>query len=497
MHSIFEIIRQYHMIEEGMRVVAGISGGADSVCLLYALCEYRKQLPFGLTVVHVEHGLRGEESLADAEFTRKLCERFGVPCHIVHAQVEERVRAEGISTEEAGRRERYRIFREIKEEGGAQRIAVAHNQNDQAETVLWNLARGSGLRGLAGMSPVRGDIIRPPLFTDRERIEQILVEAGLPWRTDRTNLQQDYTRNRIRLAVLPLMERELNAQAVGHIAGAGERLRQVQEYLDRVTNRAAKQCVFREGEDVCVRLAELSGWEELIREELLKRAVSLSGGLRDFGSTHLRALLILCGMDCGKELSLPGGLRAVREDGILRLVRGGGAEQNPVPGVGQREIVLPEPDGQANKGCLRVGGRRIRYELLENSPELMCQIIEKKYTKWLSYDIVKDNALVFRTRQTGDYLIVNREGGRKKLKDYLIDRKLPREQRDRQLLLTAGSHVLWIVGDRISEAAKVTKDTECVLKIQVEEELDEREDSNHADGTGSQREDRSDRRAHQ
>ncbi len=555
MRGIFETIRQYHMIDQKMRVVAGVSGGADSVCLLYVLCEYRRQTPFELYVVHVEHGLRGEESLADARFTQELCGKLGVPCRVVPAQVERVSQEEGISVEEAGRRERYRIFREIKEECAAQRIAVAHNQNDQAETVLWNLARGSGLRGLGGMSPVRDDIIRPLLFTSRERIEQILAEAGLGWRTDRTNLQQDYTRNRIRLSILPQMERELNTRAAEHIADAAGRLKRVQEYLDLVTDSVEEQCIRRERDSVCVSLQALRAQDGLIQEELLRRAVSLCGGLRDFGDVHLRALLHLCTLDCGREISLPGRLRAVREAGILRLcpaqendllrLRSAGkadvlqthtaqesdlsqlkgkngaawvnlrAELSPgtevyeikVPEAGKLQAAQHEPglgapeadaqtqageDGQS--GSLCICGWSVRYEFLENSRELMGQIVEKKYTKWLSCDTINDDVLSLRTRKPGDYLIVNRDGGRKKLKDYLIDQKIPREQRDRLLLLTAGPYVLWVVGQRISEAAKVTEDTKRVLRVQVEEVLKvqaeegvhEGKDTDPADGAGSQ-----------
>ncbi len=560
MQDIFDTIRNYHMIEAGTSVVAGVSGGADSVCLLYVLYAYRRQVPFALTVVHVEHGLRGDESLADAAFTRDLCEKLGVPCRIVPAEVKQLARTEGLSVEEAGRRERYRILREAMEACGAQRIAVAHNRDDQAETVLWNLARGSGLRGLGGMSPVRGEIIRPLLFTGRERIEQILTEAGLSWRTDRTNLQQEYTRNRIRLSILPQMERELNGRTAEHIAAASCHLRLVQEYLDRVTARTGEKCIFRDRDGVCVDLRLLLQEEVLIQEEVLKQAVAACGGLRDFGNVHMQALLRLCASDCGSRVSLPGRLEAVREDGILRLVqRAAGASagapvDTPVDaGEGKEPLMIPVPaavlqrrsrtgtisvsvqneSGHALQGStgnceatrasaknvsvygaengtedkaeneiedktedgvgdeMRSGSFcacewRFKYEFLENSPELMCQIIEKKYTKWLSCDTINYHALSFRTRRPGDYLVVNAAGGRKKLKDYLIDCKIPRDQRDRIWLLADGSHVLWVVGYRISEAAKVTEDTGSILKVQAEEKVYEGEDKDFTDGAGGQ-----------
>ena len=544
MQDIFDTIRNYHMIEAGTGVVAGVSGGADSVCLLYVLCAYRRQVPFALTVVHVEHGLRGDESLADAAFTKSLCEKLGVPCRIVLAEVKQLARTEGLSVEEAGRRERYRILREAMEACGAQRIAVAHNRDDQAETVLWNLARGSGLRGLGGMSPVRGAIIRPLLFTGRERIEQILAEAGFSWRTDRTNLQQEYTRNRIRLSILPQMERELNGRAAEHIAAASCHLRLVQEYLDRVTARIGEECIFRDRDSVCVDLRLLLQEEILIQEEVLKQAVAACGGLRDFGNVHMQALLRLCASDCGRRISLPGRLEAVREDGILRLAQraAGASAAAPVDapvdaGEGKEPLMIHVPkavlQGRSRAGTIsesvqnesghavqrsvasremisasaqnesargigdRIGDEtrsgsfcagewRFKYEFLENSPELMYQIIEKKYTKWLSCDTINYHALSFRTRRPGDYLVVNAAGGRKKLKDYLIDCKIPRDQRDRIWLLADGSHVLWVVGYRISEAVKVTEDTGSILKVQAEEKVHEREDKDFTDGAGGQ-----------
>ena len=478
MHRIFEVIEAYHMIEPGMHVIAGVSGGADSVCLLYVLCEYRKRTSFELTAVHVEHGLRGEESMGDARFTQQLCMHLEVPFRLVHADVKGIVKEQGLSTEEAGRMERYRIFREIKRECGAQKIAVAHNENDQAETVLHHLVRGSGLKGLGGICPVRDDIIRPLLFTQRKEIEEILTQAGLSWRVDRTNLELEYTRNKIRLSILPQMERELNDQAVEHISQAAKRLRQVQAYLERVAGQAAQRCIscapasggahcqeageLKESQtdkcSVCILLMPFLEEDELIQQELMRKALSMCGGLRDVGAVHIESLMKLARMGRGREISLPGGIRAVREEQKIRFVPGSHRESPPV-----REIVIDGP------GRYQTPEWDISVELLDNSETLYAQIIkEKKYTKWLSYDTINDDILL-RTRRTGDYLVINEQGGRKKLKDYLIDCKIPRDKRNQMWLLAEGSHILWVMGYRISEAAKVTRATKKVIKIQLEE----------------------------
>ncbi len=486
MQHIFDTIEKYHMIEEGMHIIAGVSGGADSVCLLLVLCEYRRRVAFTLGAVHVEHGIRGGESLGDAAFVEELCRSLSVPLSVRHIDVPQLARKRGTSLEETAREERYRIFAEQAQEEayrnlvgqehtepyrsfaerGQQtqsvRIAVAHNRGDQAETVLWNLVRGSGLDGLCGMHPVRGNIIRPLLFTDREEIEKILRDAGLSWRTDATNLETEYTRNKIRLSVVPLLEKELNPQAAAHIAGVSGQLRQVQEYVKGQVHKASERCLAGNGCEVQLLLAPFFEEEELIRAELIKAALErCCGSRRDIGSIHIEAVRALCEKDCGRGLDLPYGVKAVRQDGIVKFSR---TSQKKKGVLRQAEpITLPVC------GRITAAGFRIRTEVLENCEEIMAQAVqEKKYTKWFSYDIIKSN-VVLRTRQTGDYLTVGAECGRKKLKDYFIDCKIPREDRDAQLLLADGPHILWVVGARISEAAKVRPETEKVLKIQLEE----------------------------
>ncbi|MCD8023652.1 MAG: tRNA lysidine(34) synthetase TilS [Lachnospiraceae bacterium] len=530
-NEIFQTIRDYHMIEPDMRVIAGVSGGADSVCLLDVLRRYQEETPFSLLVVHVEHGLRGQESLDDAAFVKALCEKWKLPCRVVSAKVRDRAAAEGLSCEEAGRAERYRIFERLSEEWKAERIAVAHNQNDQAETVLWNLSRGSGLRGLGGIRPVQGKLIRPLLFTSRADIEAYLREVGLVWRTDRTNLELEYTRNRIRLSLLPQMERDLNAQAGRHIAEAAGRLREVQEYLDQMTDEAAARCIetaswqdiskqdklsarsipeisesektskksiikqdgtrtsqaflpgceSQAGTLVTLRISSYKKEAPLIQRELLRRALRLCGGLKDVGAAHLAQLDALAGMDCGKSLNLPGKIRAVREDGILRFEKkcsSDAAEDRSVAGTPRKASDIGVANNYSAEGGLpdirltvpgstMYGSWRVKTELTENRPELKKYFLkEKKYTKWISYDTIEDS-LQLRTRKQGDYLVIDARGGRKKLKDYFIDQKIPRYMRDRILLLADGSHILWVVGWRLSEAAKVTADTRRVLKVQV------------------------------
>ena len=465
--EIFETIEKYKMIRPGMRVLAGVSGGADSVCLLYALKEYKKKVPFHLKAVHVEHGIRGQESLQDAQWVAELCREWGIPCQVAHCPVESLAREEKLSLEEAGRKARYRIFEKERELWQGDRVAVAHNQGDQAETLLFRLARGSGLKGLGGIRPVQGNIIRPLLFLPRTQIEAILKKQGIGWRTDRTNLEPEYTRNRIRLEILPALESQVNARAGEHIAGAALRLQEVWEYLEGQVDQAEAACVFQEnrkGKQTWVlNLPSFFEQHKLIQKELLRRCVEkCTGGLRDVGSVHLEALERLAGLPCGRECPLPGGRKAVSEKDSLRFLER--CKDREEEHKHREELMLRE------NGTVYFQGMKVRVDFLERHQLSAEEFMEeKKYTKWLACDTINQN-LCLRTRRTGDYLVVNESGGRRKLKDYLIDLKIPKDQRDGIWLVAQESHVLWVVGYRISEAAKVRENTYRVMKIQIEEE---------------------------
>ena len=171
-----EMIRRYRMIEEGDHVIAGVSGGPDSVYLLFLLMQYKKSVPFSISVVHVEHGIRGQESREDAQFVQQLCRKMEIPFFLFEVDAQKEAKTKKISTEEAGRILRYAAFEEACRRYGGNKIAIAHNEDDQAETILWNLSRGSGLAGLCGMQPFRGKLIRPMLTTSRTEIEQWLEE---------------------------------------------------------------------------------------------------------------------------------------------------------------------------------------------------------------------------------------------------------------------------------------------------------------------------------
>lgn len=468
--KVLEYIRKYHMIEKGDRVLIGLSGGADSAALFHILRKYQKELGFELLAVHVNHGLRGAEAQRDQEFVETLCREYEIPCQAVEMPVRQMAAQRKIGLEEAGREARREVFQICRENGKCTKLALAHHKNDQAETMLHHLARGTGLAGLSGFSPADGFCIRPLLCLEREEIEHYLQEAGFAHVEDSSNREDTYTRNRIRHEILVGMKEQINGKAVEHMAKTAEILRQTDRYLKRQGKELLKkyQRQYRLGE---VFLEEAFFCEEAVPAYYGLREL-LSGCFqagKDIGADQFDRLWDWIQMPVGKILQLPHGIRARREYGGVSFYREKEAK-------GKQEgfcIPLPIP-GEA------IGpGMRLRCKIMENNFAIapdgispndnnnFSQLLQKTYTKWLNYDKIKGTVEI-RTRRPGDYLVVDASGGRKKLKDYFIDCKVPRQDRDRMILAAQGQEILWVVGLRISEAYKVRPDTKQVLEMVYE-----------------------------
>lgn len=469
-------IQQEHLIQPGMHVIAGVSGGADSVCLLRCLHALEKELAFTLIAVHVEHGIRGAASEEDAQFTVRLCEELGVPCHVFHVEAQKEAARRRLSVEEAGRLLRYRAFEEVRSSlREPVRIATAHHRDDQAETVLMNLARGTGLKGMGGIRPLQGERIHPLLTKSRTEIEAYLRETGQTWCTDSTNAEDHYTRNVVRNRILPQMRQMVNPEVAAHICEAAEEAGEVNDYLESLARRELSQLPdYAEDRDpnkaACVKLpiAFLKKQDAVVRRvmwRLLIADLRLGKQLKDISRVHIRDLEALVDKPDGKYICLPEGLRALRQEEylILRLQEDTPAARGGEGNTGM-EQGLPQPVFlDCENGEVRLPGGKLSYAYLDRGscPE---NIPDCTYTKWLSCDTMKNDICV-RTRQSGDYLTVSSSGGRKKLKDYLIDRKIPRAQRDQLLLIAQDHRILWIVGQRIAEDAKIDTHTGKVLRV--------------------------------
>ena len=569
---------RHGMLKKGGRILAALSGGADSVCLLYVLAGMREKWDLEVRALHVHHGLRGAEADRDQAFSESCARSLGIPFTCVQVDVRQLAAQEGLSEEEAARSLRYQALEEAAcrwemEENSAPgpgqieealkqtspvQIAVAHHRDDNAETVLHHLFRGSGLRGLSGIRPVRGRIIRPLLWAGRQEIAAFLREEKVSWIEDSTNASEAYTRNRLRNQILPLICSQVNSRAPQHISQAAELIGQADAYLEMQAARWLEEHGVKygggteagempkpqktelgempkphktalDGRRIQANGRALSREPEIIRTYVVRQMMEeTAAGMRDLSSVHVRDVLALLEKQSGSQADLPGGLCAWKEGETLILGyrgRKSGKEcpsrqtEREYPGEqsgkaypsGQTEREYPGeqsgkayPSRQSDKGC---PGRRPRkghpnQQSGQEMPSVLCGIPpfipgethrlsaeaagdgealsleftafflekgmnfpQKQYTKWFDYDKIQ-GALSVRTRQTGDYFLLP-GGGRKSVKSYMIDQKIPAGIRDRILLLAEGSHVLWIIGWRISEGAKITPKTRRILQVHV------------------------------
>lgn len=445
----------HHMLQAGDTVAAGVSGGADSVCLLFVLLKLQKKIPFRLFAVHVNHKIR-EEAGADAKFVEALCRQWGCPFSYVEEDVEGYALSHHMSTEEAGRFIRYQAFERIltKEGASAGKIAVAHNQNDNAETVLFHMLRGTGIRGLAGIQPVREKVIRPLLCVSRREIEEFLGKNQIRYCIDRTNSEDTYTRNKIRHHILTYAEQEICEKAVSHIYDTSVMMREAGDYICRNAQQALSGCAKCRGREILFDIGSFVREDILIQKEMLLLAMArLLNGRKDISRVHVHTLHQMFLRTGNGRIDLPWGLTAYREYETVRLAAG----KEECPERREKELLVPGTTVWA-EGMIFCSSI-FPYEKNQNIPR-------KTYTKWFDYDkIIKP--LVLRTRQTGDYLETCAEGGSKSLKAYLIGEKIPKAQRDKLTVLADGSHIVWVVGRRISERYKINKQTKTVLQIQV------------------------------
>lgn len=460
--KVSEYMQQNHMVEEGQKIVVGVSGGADSMGLLFVLSELAEYFHLSLAVVHVNHGLRGKAADGDQSYVEQVCRDQKIPCYSFHVDLKRFARKEGMSEEEAGRYYRYQCFEKVRKEISAQRIAVAHQREDAGETVLFNLFRGTGLRGLSGIPPVRDVIIRPLLCAGRREIEEYLQERGIGWRTDETNLTDLYSRNRIRNHIIPYAEEHINAAAGQHIQETAGLLKDIVDYLDRQGEMAFDQCaeVGRQP-SVMIHNERFMSFDIVIQREVIRRAICVvAGQLKDMDREHIEMIRLLMDKYVGRRCHLPGQLQAVRTyDGVVikkekeneETVKDAFCLDVRVPG----KFLIPGP------------GMEIEFTLRDG-----CEIEEipiNRYTKWFDYDRIK-SGLTVRTRENGDFITLDGQGHRKLLKRWMIDEKIPRDQRENMLLLADGSHILWIMGYRISDNYKVTNATKRVLVARIKGE---------------------------
>ena len=506
-------LKKWEMLQEGDSILLGISGGADSICLARYFLAKRESLSLKLCAVHINHMLRGDEAKRDEEFVRDFCHKWNVPLNVEYRNIKEESRQKKCSEEEAGRIARYECFEKYAKEYQCEKIAVAHHQNDAAETILFRMLRGTGPQGMAGILPVNEKIIRPFLCLSREEITDILQNIGQEYVNDSTNTSEEYSRNYIRHRILPEME-SVNQKATAHISELGMQMQELLAYVTPQMERLyTEQVMANEQGELFLAEKAFSKMSLFEQKEMLRRMLfEISGHRKDISLVHVEQLLALMANKEGKQQNCPYGVLAKKvRDGLLLMKtseREYFSENTQLCNKKENDSKNADRKNEQKNDTQNLNRKNKKYSnCSENKmqPIYLSPPVESEKSKMEQTVVVSNEALLqectihfsilpwnggkvakrdcvkyfdydkmkckpcLRTRDTGDYFIMDKEGRRKSLGRYFIDTKIPASDRDGQLLLADGSHIMWIIGGRISEFYKVSSETKRVLRVSVQE----------------------------
>ena len=477
--KIRDVIIGEQLIEKEDLIIVAVSGGADSLVLLHILYRLKEEkiIPFSLYIAHLNHGLRGPAARADADFVRNEARRLGVPCSVGEVDARAFSRNQKLSLEDGARKLRYRFLVQLAQRIGAVRVVVGHQRDDQVETLLHNLLRGTGLDGLTGMKSKRFldegiTLIRPMLGVGREEIERYCRDKEIIPRLDETNLNTDFTRNRIRLELLPLLEQKFNPRVRHGLQRLSHLLTLDRDFLELMSEAGLSRLLFKE-EEHCLMLdgKALLDEHEALQGRILRLAVRRLLGTvpRDMGSIHVRTVLDL--MQNGSPhgmLYLPGGVRVSRSYDNLTLYD---CEQ-PCTAANFLPLTLAVP------GEVSLTGTGLSLKASLSAPDKLNFPPDGEKEAFLDFEQVLGQMkappatgnvdLVVRPRLPGDRFHPLGAPGRRKLKSYLIDQKIPRAEREVIPLVVAGEEIIWVAGRQISHRCRITSQTRQALVLQLE-----------------------------
>ena len=457
--KIIRTIEDNSLITKGDKVVVAVSGGPDSVCLLHILLALKNRYELQLYVAHFNHNFRGLEAQKDAQYVADLCEELEVMCFVKSENVAVYAKENNLSDEEAGRIKRYEFFREVKKKTSANKIAVGHNFNDQAETVLMRLLRGAGLQGLSAIHYKRGDVIRPLLDVEREDIEDYCVVNELNPKTDITNLKPVYHRNKIRLELIPYLKENYNPNLLEALVRTAKILKADSDYLDSQAYDIFKLiCSMDSNEKISIPIPSIDIMHVAMKTRLFRLASERLVGKREvFSYTHIQSILALVSKkNTGKRLQLPMGITALINYDKLIFTTSSEIEYDYSYKLKVDELVE-----------INELGAVFTAKILNRTAMKKINVDNNK--KIFDFDKVK-NDLIIRNRNVGDVFRPLGMKGKKKLKDFFIDNKVERSERSKTALICDGGKIMWVVGHRISDYYKVTKQTTTFLLIEYHDE---------------------------
>jgi tRNA(Ile)-lysidine synthase len=465
--KIKKTIVDHKMVEPGDVVLIGVSGGPDSVALLRGLIELKQELSIELAIAHLNHSARGEESDRDAQFVKVLGEALQIKTLIEKKDVPAEHEASKTSFQETARNLRMDFFQRTMGQVGANKIALGHTADDQVETVLMNLLRGSGLKGLGGMNPIRSPYIRPLFYCYRSEVVGFLDDRGFSYCKDSSNEKADYLRNRIRLKLIPFLQENYNPRISENLFETSGILRAENNYLKTLEDQEFNRAVSRSGENdsLSVDIEYFSALPLALKRRLVRSTIqSIKGDLRRISFFHIQEVLHLFDKSQkGKKIDLP--------DNLEVMCLGDHVEFKRIPE--SNSCILSHDEGSTSDWMsplnipgetpIEKTGLALKSEIIDPSGTEF--IADQAHLAFLDFDKTGSDLRV-RFFQAGDRLRPLGMKGSKKLKSLFIDEKVPQEMRSRIPILTTGDNdIIWVYGMRIADTYRVTSDTNKVLFI--------------------------------
>lgn len=438
---ILNTIKKYNLIQNNDKVIVALSGGADSVSLLNALYSLKETYNLTLYAAHVNHNLRGDEAKRDEDFCIVLCKNYDIQLFTKNVDVKQLAKSQKISEELCGRNERYSFFEELSQKLGA-KVATAHTASDNAETLIFNIARGASVSGVGAIPPQRGNIIRPLIEVTRAQIEAYCAENNLNYVTDSTNLEDDYTRNKIRHSVIPVLK-QINPQFESMAMHLCENAREVSNFIDNQTKTAIEMCSLNFGYD-CKKLLE---FDTAILKNAIVKICEQNGAI----SVEQKHISLICDIiKSGGAVDLANGCTAVAKQNIFRVVKNSKDD----------EFVEVKFDKNLS----------FDYDNKYYSVKEINDISDKELLNCINSDIIGKNA-VFRTRKAGDKFTYCKRKVTKPLRKVLNEMKIPSELRDKILILSIDSTVLWCENIGVSLQGKCNDNSNKALKIDITDKM--------------------------
>ena len=423
LEKIKNTIKRYGLINNGDRILVGLSGGADSVCLTHVLYSLKDEFGIEIMTAHLNHMIRGKEADSDADFAEKYSKSLGIKCVVKAIDVPCIAEKNGISEETAGRNARYEFFDETIKKYGFNKIATAHNLNDSAETITMNFMRGGALSGLSGIPHKRDKIIRPLLDISRAKIEAYCVENGLKYVTDSTNSEDIYTRNKIRHTLIPIVEQEFNPDFITPVTRNARIIKAEEDYIAVAADEAYRETVKTGAADI----NKLMNCHIAIARRIVRRMIGDCIGISDISSEFIDKIIVLAQKNkSGSSINLPSSAEARVEYSKLIIAK--------TEKTGAYEYALPlDTDVYIAEAGITLRAERVSARGNDGA----------QY-----FSSIDADKLLVRNRRDGDFFYPSGMSGKKKLKDYYIDEKIPRNERDKTPLIVSGGDIMYIVGHR-------------------------------------------------